>query len=406
MKCHQKKGKEVVACTISQYKTSFCSQPTFHILYCPSVLVSMGCYMFFQNPLFYPGSSDQRSPTHKLSSQFSFPNKLLKELDPELRKDVIDLLVPFNSLHIHSTVGKGHFSEVFKGYISYSSTKCQTVAIKMLKPDRAQKVVEIEQFLQEAALMKNFNHPNVLCIFGISISESGIPMMILPFVEMRDLRTFVADAARELLVIHLLNFGNQVAQGMAYLASNGYVHRDLAARNCLVSSNFTIKVGDFGLAVNLYKADKELKSTRNFPVKWMAIESLRDHRIYNEKTDVWSFGILLWELMTRGALPYAEISNCRLKAALEAHVRLGPPEQCPKDIIGKNYSIHFSYHLMLICWRQQPRERPTFFELCSEMKTLLEAHSGKYFGRFNSDPYYQKVMPTQKFLKCYTSNGR
>uniref|UniRef100_A0A8B9PUM0 Macrophage stimulating 1 receptor n=1 Tax=Apteryx owenii TaxID=8824 RepID=A0A8B9PUM0_APTOW len=169
----------------------------------------------------------------------------------------------------------------------------------------------------------------------------------------------------------LIGFGLQVALGMEYLAQKKFVHRDLAARNCMLDEMFTVKVADFGLARDVF--DKEYYSIRRhrhakLPVKWMALESLQTQK-FTTKSDVWSFGVLMWELLTRGASPYPEVDPYDITRYLLRGRRLPQPEYCPDSL----------YEVMLSCWAPAPEERPSFSILVSELERILASLKGEHY---------------------------
>ena len=149
---------------------------------------------------------------------------------------------------------------------------------------------------------------------------------------------------------------------MCYLSSQKFVHRDLAARNCMLDDDFTVKIADFGLAKDVYESEYYSSDNRKtkLPVKWMAPESL-EKGIYNFKTDVWSYGVLVWELLTRGVTPYPDVNNWEILNYLKGGHRMLCPSHCPAEI----------YYLLLKCWSDDPKERPTFEELAKEIKKII-----------------------------------
>ncbi|KAF5404030.1 Tyrosine-protein kinase [Paragonimus heterotremus] len=229
------------------------------------------------------------------------------------------------------------------------------VAVKTLKEN----VTVRDEFLEEARLMKSLRHPNLVELLGACTREPPY-YIVTEFMCNGNLLDYLRTRPRdELTPPVLLHMATQVARGMAYLEQYNFIHRDLAARNCLVGKQRTIKVADFGLARCMerdvtYRAHDGAK----FPIKWTAPEGLV-YNIFSTKSDVWAFGVLLWEIATYGKTPYPGIELQDVYVFLEKGKRMHQPEGCPEAI----------YKLMLQCWRWHPEQRPTF----NVLRTQLEA---------------------------------
>ncbi|XP_053362272.1 hepatocyte growth factor receptor isoform X2 [Clarias gariepinus] len=300
----------------------------------------------------------------------------LSSLHPELLKEVQHVVIAREDLllHVNEIIGRGHFGCVFHGTLLEPDGQKQHCAVKSL--NRITDIEEVSQFLKEGIIMKDFSHPNVLSLLGICLPSEGSPLVVLPYMKHGDLRNFIRDESHNPTVKDLMGFGLQVAKGMEYLASKKFVHRDLAARNCMLDESYTVKVADFGLARDVY--DKEYYSVHNksgvkLPVKWMALESLQTHK-FTTKSDVWSFGVLLWELMTRGAPPYSDVNSFDITVFLLQGRRLLQPEFCPDAL----------YNVMIECWHPKPERRPTFSELVSRISAIFSSFSGEHYILLNT----------------------
>ncbi|KAM9536780.1 macrophage-stimulating protein receptor-like isoform 1-T1 [Salvelinus alpinus] len=293
-------------------------------------------------------------------------------LKPELLEEVRDVLIPADTVNIHHNqiIGKGNFGTVYHGYLTDNKNQ-QLIHCAVKALNRITALEEVEQFLREGILMKEFHHTNVLSLLGILLPQEGLPLVVLPYMKYGDLRHFIRCERRNPTVKDLIGFGLQVAKGMEYLAQKKFVHRDLAARNCMLDETFTVKVADFGMARDVF--DKEYYSIQDhkkakLPVKWMAIESLQTQK-FTTKSDVWSFGVLMWELLTRGASPYPEVDPYDITQFLLKGRRLPQPQFCPDAL----------YSIMLECWDPEPELRPDFHTLDQEVLEIWSCLEGEHY---------------------------
>ncbi|GIY68181.1 hypothetical protein CDAR_255762 [Caerostris darwini] len=224
---------------------------------------------------------------------------------------------------------------------------------------------EKRDLVSELNLLKEISHPNVIRLLGATTDDNGQLYIIMEYAEHGSLVTYLRNlktCQSEVNLLELIAFALQIAKGMDYLASMKVVHRDLAARNVLVASGKILKISDFGLSRDVYEGDTYLKMSKSkVPVKWMALESL-ENQLYTTKSDVWSFGILLWEIITVGGCPYPGIPTERLFQLLKDAYRMPRPDNCPLQL----------YEIMKACWLDKPNERPQFKELVQKIELVLE----------------------------------
>lgn len=286
-------------------------------------------------------------------------------LEDTVKKSVFSFCIETNRLKLGTIIGKGKFGLVYKAELSDKSFNNPIeVAVKTVYGDNCTKA-DVESFLEEVMRMKGFQHHNVISTIGLVLRDNQ-PFVVLPFMKNGDLRTYMSDQTKAFTVRELLNFGVQVSDGMDYLSKQGFVHRDLAARNCMVTEDQTVKVADFGLSRDLFDNDyyRMEDLSQPLPIKWMAIECLKDS-VFTRESDVWSFGVVMWEIMSRGKTPYTGIKPEDLIEYVDAGERLVKPASTPAEVYG----------IMTSCWKANPKDRPTFSKISTELHMLLDGSS-------------------------------
>lgn len=289
----------------------------------------------------------------------------------DLQRKLEDVVIDRKLLTLGKILGEGEFGSVMEGDLDQQDGTSQKVAVKTMKLDSFSQR-EIEEFLSEAACMKDFRHPNVIRLLGVCIEMGSQgtpkPMVVLPFMKYGDLHTYLLysrldTGPKHIPVQTLLKFMVDIAQGMEYLSDRNFLHRDLAARNCMLRDDMAVCVADFGLSKKIYSGDYYRQGRiAKMPVKWIAIESLAD-RVYTSKSDVWAFGVTMWEIATRGMTPYPGVQNHEIYEYLLHGHRLKQPEDCLDEL----------YDIMHSCWRAEPLDRPTFSVLRLQLEKLLES---------------------------------
>ncbi|XP_074875714.1 tyrosine-protein kinase receptor UFO isoform X1 [Buteo buteo] len=290
-------------------------------------------------------------------------------ISEELKEKLRDVMVDRHRVALGKTLGEGEFGSVMEGQLNQDNCVLK-VAVKTMKIAICTRG-ELEDFLSEAVCMKEFDHPNVMKLIGVCLQSWGAeglpaPVVILPFMKHGDLHSFLlysrlGDSPVALPPRRLVGFMADIAAGMAYLSRRNFVHRDLAARNCMLDERLRVCVADFGLSKQMgggqyYRQGR----VAPVPVKWVALESLAD-RVYTTKSDVWSFGVTMWEIATRGQTPYPGVENSEVYDYLRQGHRLRAPPLCPPHL----------YELMRRCWAVDPRERPSFEELGGALEAAL-----------------------------------
>ncbi|KAM4591105.1 tyrosine-protein kinase Mer [Odontesthes bonariensis] len=322
------------------------------------------------------GGGEKQQPVIQYSNQRSYNRSAVAitlgnlGVSDELQDKLKDVMIMRNLLTIGKVLGEGEFGSVVEGHLKQLDDSSEKVAVKTMKLEHFSQR-EIEEFLNEAACMKDFNHPNVIKLLGVCLEVSygnfPKPMVILPFMKYGDLHSFLlrsrlGESPMFLPTQTLLKFMVDIALGMEYLSGRNFLHRDLAARNCMLRDDMTVCVADFGLSKKIYSGDYYRQGRiAKMPVKWIAVESLAD-RVFTVKSDVWAFGVTMWEIATRGMTPYPGVQNHEIYDHLVEGHRLKQPPDCLDEL----------YEIMYSCWRADPLDRSLFPHLREMLEKLAE----------------------------------
>ncbi|XP_063779811.1 tyrosine-protein kinase Lyn isoform X1 [Pseudophryne corroboree] len=267
--------------------------------------------------------------------------------------------IPRESIKLVKKLGAGQFGEVWMGFYN-NNTK---IAVKTLKPGS----MSVEAFMEEANLMKTLQHDKLVRLYAVVTKEDPI-YIITEYMAKGSLLDFMkSDEGPKVLLPKLIDFSAQIAEGMAYIEKKNYIHRDLRAANVLVSDSLMCKIADFGLARVIEDNEYTAREGAKFPIKWTAPEAI-NFGSFTIKSDVWSFGILLYEIITYGKIPYPGMSNADVMSALQRGYRMPRMENCPEEL----------YDIMKQCWKEKAEERPTFDYLQSVLDDFYTATEVQY----------------------------
>ncbi|XP_064235075.1 muscle, skeletal receptor tyrosine-protein kinase isoform X2 [Aotus nancymaae] len=316
------------------------------------------------------------------------PNPMYQRMPLLLNPKLLSLEYPRNNIEYVRDIGEGAFGRVFQarapGLLPHEPFTM--VAVKMLKEEASADMQA--DFQREAALMAEFDNPNIVKLLGVC--AVGKPMCLLfEYMAYGDLNEFLRSMSPHtvcslshsdlsmraqvsspgpppLSCAEQLCIARQVAAGMAYLSERKFVHRDLATRNCLVGENMVVKIADFGLSRNIYSADY-YKANENdaIPIRWMPPESIFYNR-YTTESDVWAYGVVLWEIFSYGLQPYYGMAHEEVIYYVRDGNILSCPENCPMEL----------YNLMRLCWSKLPADRPSFASIHRILERMCERAEG------------------------------
>uniref|UniRef100_A0A3Q0R6J9 Tyrosine-protein kinase n=1 Tax=Amphilophus citrinellus TaxID=61819 RepID=A0A3Q0R6J9_AMPCI len=267
--------------------------------------------------------------------------------------------IPKDSIKMVKKLGAGQFGEVWMAYYN-NATK---VAVKTLKPG----TMTVEAFLDEANVMKTLQHDRLVRLYAVVTKTEPI-YIITEFMANGSLLDFLkSDTGCKLQLPKLIDFSAQIAEGMAYIEKKNYIHRDLRAANVLVSESLLCKIADFGLARVIEDDEYSAREGAKFPIKWTAPEAI-NYGTFTIKSDMWSFGVLLYEITTYGKIPYPGMSKVEVMSSVQRGYRMPQPNNCPAEL----------YDIMMSCWKHRPEDRPTFDYLQSVLDDFYTSTEAQY----------------------------
>uniref|UniRef100_A0A8C4DFE3 Ephrin type-A receptor 6 n=1 Tax=Dicentrarchus labrax TaxID=13489 RepID=A0A8C4DFE3_DICLA len=344
------------------------------------------CQWYFKAKM----TSEEKRRTNYQNGHVPFPG-IKTYVDPDTYEDPTQAVHEFTKeidpsrIRIERVIGAGEFGEVCSGRLRTPGKKEIAVAIKTLKGGYVER--QRRDFLREASIMGQFDHPNIIrlegvvtksnkrisnsreiifgeirSVFCVCVSAGRPVMIVVEYMENGSLDSFLRQHDGHFTVIQLVGMLRGIASGMKYLSDMGYVHRDLAARNILVNSNLVCKVSDFGLS-RVLEDDPEAAYTTTggkIPIRWTAPEAI-SYRKFSSASDAWSYGIVMWEVMSYGERPYWEMSNQDVILSIEEGYRLPAPMGCPVAL----------HQLMLHCWQKERSHRPKFTDVVSFLDKLI-----------------------------------
>ncbi|GFS03507.1 focal adhesion kinase 1 [Elysia marginata] len=284
--------------------------------------------------------------------------EIVEEEDDYSTPDARDYEIPREHIRLVEILGEGQFGDVYKGMYFDKEGMQVPVAIKTCKEDGEETMTE--KFLEEAYIMQQFDHPHIIKLIGIC-SDTQPVRIVMELAKHGEMRAYLQNNQPRLDLVMLILYAYQLSTALSYLESKKFVHRDIAARNVLVSAHDSVKLGDFGLSRWVEEQSYYKASKGKLPIKWMAPESINFRR-FTTASDVWMFGVCIWEILMYGVKPFQGVKNNDVIGKIEAGERLPLPAGCPPSL----------YNLMCSCWQYEPSKRLSFADLKTWLSEILD----------------------------------
>ncbi|XP_073816981.1 tyrosine-protein kinase Fer isoform X2 [Musca autumnalis] len=336
--------RETIRNEESQIVLSVCWNGHKHFI----VQTTVDGHFRFEGP---PFPSIQELILHQYQSELPVTVKSGAILRTPIRREIWEL--SNDDVVLCEKIGRGNFGDVYKAKLKSTKKDVAVKTCRMTLPDEQKR-----KFLQEGRILKQYDHPNIVKLIGICVQKQPI-MIVMELVPGGSLLNYLRKNSNTLTTRQQMGMCRDAAAGMRYLESKNCIHRDLAARNCLVDLECSVKISDFGMS----REEEEYivsDGMKQIPVKWTAPEALNFGK-YTSLCDVWSYGILMWEIFSKGDTPYSGMTNTKAREKIDAGYRMPAPDNAPAEM----------YRLMLQCWAAEPESRPHFDEIYNVVDALI-----------------------------------